>query len=66
MEELQIYEIVNDVTAQALGRSDLKVTTEQGLISLGKTVLDSTTYSDDFLDTLVRWVFDLLVFVSYQ
>ena len=54
MEELQIYEIVNDVTAQALGRTDLKVTTEQGLISLGRTVLDSNTYADDFLNTLVK------------
>ena len=67
MEELQIYEIVNDVTAQALGRTDLKVTTEQGIISLGRTVLDSNTYADDFLNTLVKRIGKTIIsFRAYQ
>lgn len=67
MEELQIYNIVNDVTAQATGRADLKVTTEQGLISLGKTVLDSNTYADDFLNTLVKRIGKTIIsYRAYQ
>lgn len=54
MEELQIYGIVNSVTSQALGRTDLTVVNEQGLIALGNTVLDSSTHTEDFLNTLVR------------
>ena len=67
MEELQIYNIVNDVTAQATGRADLKVTTEQSLISLGKTVLDSNTYADDFLNTLVKRIGKTIIsYRAYQ
>lgn len=67
MEELQIFNIVNDVTDQALGRADLKVTTEQGLISLGKTVLDSNTYADDFLNTLVKRIGKTIIsYRAYQ
>lgn len=54
MEELQIYDIVNSVTSQALGRTDLTVVDAQGLIALGNVVLDSSTYSDDFINTLVK------------
>ena len=52
MEELQIYDIVNSVTSQALGRTDLTVVNDQGLIALGRTVLDSATYTDDFIKLL--------------
>lgn len=54
MEELQIYGIVNDTVEQAIGLKDLSVVNEQGLVALGRTVLDSTTYSDDFINTLVK------------
>ena len=64
MEELQIYNIVNEVTAEALGTEALKVTSEQGLISLGKTVLDSNSYADDFINTLVKRIGKTIV--SYR
>lgn len=64
METNQIYSIVNDVTAQALGRADITVTDEQGLIALGNTVLDSATYTDDFLNTLVKRIGKTIV--SYR
>lgn len=64
MEELQIYNIVNDVTAEALGTQALKVTDETGLIALGKTVLDSNTYADDFINTLVKRIGKTIV--SYR
>lgn len=67
MEELQIYNIVNDVTAEALGTKALAVTSEQGLISLGKTVLDSGTYTDDFINTLVKRIGKTIVsFKAYK
>ena len=64
MEELQIYSIVNDVTSQALGRTDLAVVNEQGLIALGNTVLDSNSYADDFINTLVKRIGKTIV--SYR
>lgn len=64
MEELQIYSIVNSVVSQATGRTDLTVTGTQGLVSLGRTVLDSATYTDDFLDTLVKRIGKTIV--SYR
>lgn len=54
MEPLQIYTIVNDVGAQALGTKALTVVNEQGLISLGRTVLDSQTYVDNFVNVLTE------------
>lgn len=64
MEVNQIYSIVNEVTAQALGRNDLAVVNEQGLIALGNTVLDSGTYTDDFINTLVKRIGKTIV--SYR
>lgn len=64
MEVNQIYAVVNDVTSQALGRTDLAVVDETGLISLGKTVLDSNTYADDFINTLVKRIGKTIV--SYR
>lgn len=67
MEELQIYDIVNSVTSQALGRTDLTVVNDQGLIALGNTVLSSSTYTDDFINTLVKRIGKTIVsFRSYR
>ena len=67
MEELQIYDIVNSVTSQALGRTDLTVVNDQSLIALGRTVLDSATYTDDFINTLVKRIGKTIVsFRSYR
>ena len=67
MEELQIYDIVNSVTSQALGRTDLTVVNDQGLIALGRTVLDSATYTDDFINTLVKRIGKTIVsFRAYK
>lgn len=54
MDVLQIYDVVNSVTEQATGTSDLAVVNEQGLVALGNTILDSSNYTDNFLNTLVK------------
>ena len=54
MDVLQIYDVVNSVTAQAIGTTDLAVVNEQGLIALGNTILDSSNYTDNFLNTLIK------------
>ena len=50
----QIYDLINDVNQQAFGETALTVADVQGLISLGNTVLSSTTNTESFLNTLVQ------------
>lgn len=50
----QIYTIVNEVNAEAFGSEAIDVIDNQGLISLGDTVLSSTTNTEAFLNTLVQ------------
>lgn len=50
----QIYTIVNEVNAEAFGSEAIDVIDAQGLISLGNTVLSSTTNTEAFLNTLVQ------------
>lgn len=52
--ELQIYNIVQSITNQTMGAANLTVTGTQGLVSLGRTVLDSSTHTEEFLNTLVK------------
>lgn len=54
MNTTQIYELLNDVNQQAFGETALAVADVQGLISLGNTVLSSTTNTESFLNTLVQ------------
>lgn len=54
METTQIYEIVNSVVSQGMGQTNLTVVNEQGLISLGNTVLNSQNNTEAFLNTLVQ------------
>lgn len=54
METNQIYEIVNSVTAQAIGDEALTAVDTQGLISLGNSVLSSSSNTEAFLNTLVQ------------
>lgn len=54
MEVKQIYSIVNSVVGQGLGNTALTVVDTQGLISLGNTVLSSSTNTECFLNTLVQ------------
>ena len=54
METNQIYEIVNSVTAQAIGDEALAAVDAQGLISLGNSVLSSSSNTEAFLNTLVQ------------
>ena len=54
MNTTQIYQIVNDTAAQAMGSSALAVVDVQGLISLGNTVLSSSTNTEAFLNTLAQ------------
>ena len=54
MNTTQIYQIVNDTAAQAMGSSTLAVVDVQGLISLGNTVLSSSTNTEAFLNTLAQ------------
>ncbi len=45
----QIYDIVNSVNKQTMGLTDLTVIDEQGLISLGQTVLTTNGLADTWL-----------------
>lgn len=50
----QIYGLVNTVNSQAFGHSGLVVTDTSTLISLGNTVLSSSTNTEAFLNTLAQ------------
>lgn len=50
----QIYDIVNSVNSQTMGVSDLTVVDEQGLISLGQTVLTTNGLADTWLNSLAQ------------
>lgn len=50
----QIYSIVNSAVAQATGSAALTTIDTQGLISLGNTVLSSSTNTEAFLNTLAQ------------
>lgn len=54
MDTNQIYAIVNEVNKEAFGSTDIDVIDCQGLVSLGDTVLSSTTNTEAFLNTLVQ------------
>ena len=54
MEAKQIYDIVNNINNQSLGITDLTVVDNQGLVALGNTILNSSTLTDNFLNTLVQ------------
>ena len=50
----QIYSLVNAVNQQAFGQSALTVADTSSLISLGNTVLSSSTNTEAFLNTLAQ------------
>ena len=50
----QIYGLVNTVNSEAFGHSALVVTDTSSLISLGNTVLSSSTNTEAFLSTLAQ------------
>lgn len=50
----QIYDIVNSVNSQTMGMTDLTVVDEQGLISLGKTILTTNGLADTWLNSLAQ------------
>lgn len=50
----QIYSLVNAVNQQAFGQAALTVADTSSLISLGNTVLSSTTNTEAFLNTLAQ------------
>lgn len=50
----QIYEIVNSVNNQTMGLTNLTVVDEQGLISLGQTVLTTNGLADTWLNSLAQ------------
>lgn len=50
----QIYTIVNSAVGQAIGSTALTTIDTQGLISLGNTVLSSSTNTEAFLNTLAQ------------
>lgn len=54
MDTNQIYELVNSVTAQAFGNTDIVATDATGLVSLGNMVLDSAQATECFVNTLVQ------------
>ena len=50
----QIYDIVNSVNSQTMGVKDLTVVDEQGLISLGQTILNTNGLADTWLNSLAQ------------
>lgn len=50
----QIYDIINSVNKQTMGVTDLTVVDEQGLISLGDTVLSTNGLADTWLNSLAQ------------
>ena len=50
----QIYTLVNEVNAEAFGSNNLTVVDTSSLISLGTTVLSSSTNTEAFLNTLAQ------------
>ena len=56
----QIYDIVNSVNSQTMGVTDLTVVDEQGLISLGQTVLTTNGLADTWLNSLAKELVELL------
>lgn len=50
----QIYDIVNSVNKQTMGLTELTVVDEQGLISLGQTVLTTNGLADTWLNSLAQ------------
>ena len=50
----QIYSLVNAVNQQAFGQTALAVADTSSLISLGNTVLSSSTNTEAFLNTLAQ------------
>lgn len=50
----QIYDIVNSVNKQTMGVTDITVVDEQGLISLGDTVLSTNGLADTWLNSLAQ------------
>lgn len=50
----QVYDLINEVNSQAFGETALAVADTQGLISLGTTVLTSTSNTEAFLNALVQ------------
>lgn len=54
MNTTQIYTLVNAVNSEAFGAQSLSVQDPAGLISLGTTVLSSSTNTEAFINTLVQ------------
>ena len=54
MNAIQIYELVNAVNKQAFGQTALTVADTTGLISLGNTVLSSSSNTEAFINTLAQ------------
>lgn len=52
----QIYSLVNDVASQAIGSSAISAVDTSTLVSLGNTVLSSSTNTEAFLNTLIQRV----------
>ena len=50
----QIYTLVNEVNSEAFGQNALSVVDTSSLISLGNTVLSSSTNTEAFLNTLAQ------------
>ena len=59
----QIYDIVNSVNKQTIGLTDLTVIDEQGLISLGQTVLTTNGLADTWLNSLAQRIWENNYFI---
>lgn len=53
MKITQVYQLLNEVTEQVVGLTDIKVIDSSTLVSLGNEILSSTANKDNFLKTFV-------------
>ena len=67
MTTTQIYTLVNAVNTEAFGAQGISVQDPAGLISLGTTVLSSSTNTEAFLNTLIQRIGRTIIsFRKYQ
>lgn len=53
MEATQIFELVNDIAQQSLGREDVSVVDTASLVTMGNLILNSDRSTESFIKTLV-------------
>ena len=64
MDTEQIYSVVNSLVSQSMGSSSIAVTNTEGLVTVGQTILSSSTLTQDFINNLVLRIGKVII--SYR